>query len=58
MLALYNLLRRYRRDESGQSLVEFAFILSLVSIAAILILLAIGVEVDELLTSVVDAWPS
>ena len=58
MPALYNLLRRYRRDESGQGLVEYAFILVLVSTAAILILWAIGVEVDELLTSVVDAWPS
>ena len=57
MPALHNLLLRYRRDESGQSLVEFAFILVLVSTVAILLLQAIGVEVDSLLSSVVDAWP-
>ena len=40
------------RDEDGQGLVEYALILSLVSIAAIVVLGLIGVDVDSVLDTV------
>ena len=45
---------RSRRDE-GQTLVEYALILALVSIAAIGTLAALGVKVNGVLTTVADA---
>ena len=43
------------RREEGQALVEYALILSLVSVASILILTAVGGDVGDVLTSVEDA---
>jgi pilus assembly protein Flp/PilA len=45
-------LRSLRDKEEGQGLVEYALILSLVSIAAILTLGVLGVDVDEVLEKV------
>jgi pilus assembly protein Flp/PilA len=43
------------RDEEGQGLVEYALILSLVSIAAIVTLGILGVDVDDVLVTVETA---
>jgi Flp pilus assembly pilin Flp len=43
------------RDEEGQGLVEYALILSLVSIASITVLGVVGVDVDEVLDTVETA---
>jgi Flp pilus assembly pilin Flp len=44
-----------RRDEEGQALVEYALILSLVSIASILVLTDLGTAIGTILQTVVDA---
>jgi Flp pilus assembly pilin Flp len=44
-----------RDREEGQGLVEYALILSLVSIASILVLGVVGVDVKEVLTTVEEA---
>jgi Flp pilus assembly pilin Flp len=46
---------RLNRGEEGQALVEYALILSLVSIAAITILGIIGTDVDAVLDEVAEA---
>jgi Flp pilus assembly pilin Flp len=44
-----------RNREEGQALVEYALILSLVSIASILVLTALGTSIGGTLQTVVDA---
>jgi Flp pilus assembly pilin Flp len=44
-------------DESGQALVEYALVLSLVSIAAVVALAAIGGSLDTMISNVVQAFP-
>jgi pilus assembly protein Flp/PilA len=44
-----------RNREEGQSLVEYALILALISVVAIAVLTAIGVNVNTKLTAVRDA---
>src|SRR5687768_2378337 len=46
---------RIREREEGQALVEYALILSLVSIASILVLGALGTSIGDTLQTVVDA---
>jgi Flp pilus assembly pilin Flp len=46
---------KVRAQEEGQALVEYALILSLVSIASILVLGALGTEIGTVLQTVVDA---
>jgi pilus assembly protein Flp/PilA len=46
---------RLRDRQEGQALVEYALILSLVSIAAITILGIIGTDVDQVLDAVAEA---
>lgn len=48
-------LRSYRDREEGQGLVEYALILSLVSIAAIIILGVLGTDVTEVFDTVENA---
>jgi len=57
MLQLLEVLRNghLHRREEGQALVEYALILSLVSIAAIVVLGEIGTNVNTILTTVRDA---
>jgi Flp pilus assembly pilin Flp len=45
----------FRDREEGQALVEYALILSLVSIAAIVVLGVIGTRVNGVLTTISDA---
>jgi pilus assembly protein Flp/PilA len=40
------------KDEKGQALVEYALILALIAVAAILVLTSIGTDVKNTLTSV------
>ena len=48
-------LRVSLRDEEGQGLVEYALILSLVSIATILILTALGGKIGVVFSSITSA---
>jgi Flp pilus assembly pilin Flp len=44
-------------DESGQGLVEYGLIIAIVSMAAILLLAAIGLDVKDLLERALHAFP-
>jgi Flp pilus assembly pilin Flp len=44
-------------DESGQALVEYALVLSLVSIAAVVALAAIGGSLQTMISNVLQAFP-
>jgi len=46
-------LQRHRRGESGQGLVEYALILIMVSIVAILILISMGSQLNHMFSNVV-----
>ncbi|MDP9346068.1 MAG: Flp family type IVb pilin [Actinomycetota bacterium] len=52
---LFARLRALRTDENGQGMVEYALILVLVSIIAIVALTAIGTSVNTVFTTVGDA---
>ena len=47
-----NLFTRFLRDENGATMVEYAILASLISIAAIAIILLVGEEVFGLFTGV------
>jgi pilus assembly protein Flp/PilA len=46
---------RARKGEEGQGLVEYALIISLISVVAIVVLTTIGTDVRDKLCEVVDA---
>ena len=50
-----HLVARLRREDEGQTLVEYALILALVSIVAIGTLAALGVKINGVLTTVTNA---
>jgi pilus assembly protein Flp/PilA len=50
-------LERHRRGESGQGLVEYALILIMVSIVAILILIAMGGQLNSMFSDIVAVLP-
>jgi pilus assembly protein Flp/PilA len=50
-----HLVARLRRDDEGQTLVEYALILALVSIVAIGALALLGAKIDSVLTTVTNA---
>ena len=52
-----NNLKKFWQDKRGQGMVEFALILSIVSIAAVLILHQIGNKVVSLFKSASDGYP-
>ena len=47
-------LARVRRDEEGQSMIEYALLAFLIAIAAVVLLSVIGVDVAEVFDSVED----
>ena len=52
-MVLFQLLKSLRRREDGQALVEYALILSLVSVAAVAALGLLGVGIDSILDKIV-----
>jgi Flp pilus assembly pilin Flp len=46
----------YYEEESGQGLIEYAFILSIVSVAAILIIMVLGMAVTNLFNEILIAF--
>ncbi len=55
MRSLNQVLSRFFRDERGQGMIEYALILFLISIAAILILTPIGARLVAIFTQVLTA---
>ena len=55
MASIYNAVASVRDREEGQALVEYALVLALISVVAILVLTAIGVNVVAKLGQVRDA---
>jgi len=49
---MLDLIRIFREREEGQALVEYALILALVSVAAIIALTALGTNVSSILSQV------
>jgi Flp pilus assembly pilin Flp len=54
MTSLYIRFKTLREDEKGQALVEYALILALVSVVAIVTLTAIGTNVNTVLGKIRD----
>jgi Flp pilus assembly pilin Flp len=55
-IKLIERLRALQEREEGQAMVEYALILSLVSVVAILVLTDVGTGVTDTLQDVVDAF--
>jgi pilus assembly protein Flp/PilA len=52
---LINMFHRLRRDEEGQALVEYALILALIAVFALVSLQTLGQNVDAVLSSIASA---
>ncbi len=53
-----NLMNKFLRDESGATMVEYAILVALISIAAIVTIIAVGTKVDEAFGKVEGALTS
>lgn len=42
-----NLIQKFLKDESGATMVEYAILVALISVAAIVIIVAVGQQVNE-----------
>lgn len=42
-----NLIQKFLKDESGATMVEYAILVALISVAAIVIIIAVGQQVNE-----------
>jgi Flp pilus assembly pilin Flp len=49
---------RMRKDERGQAMIEYASILMLVAIVAVLVLQGIGADVNHLYQYALDSFPA
>jgi pilus assembly protein Flp/PilA len=58
MLALKSFFMRLKDREEGQALVEYALILGLISVVAIVLLTAVGTDINAILASVTSALAS
>ena len=58
MLALKSFFMRLRDREEGQALVEYALILGLISVVAIVLLTAVGTDINAVLRAVTSALAS
>jgi pilus assembly protein Flp/PilA len=58
MLALKSFFVRLRDREEGQALVEYALILGLISVVAIVLLTAVGTDINLVLKTVTSALAS
>lgn len=48
------LIQKFLKDESGATMVEYAILVALISVAAIVIIVAVGQQVNEAFTKVSD----
>lgn len=53
-----SLMNKFMRDESGATMVEYAILVALISIAAIVIITAVGQQVKQAFQEVKDALPA
>lgn len=52
-----NLLKRFVKEESGATMVEYAILVALVSVAAIAVITLIGPEITAAFQTATDALP-
>ncbi len=57
MLYVVSLLNRFRREEDGQDLLEYALLVALIAIVAVAAVTAAGVKVDEIFKTIVSKLP-
>ena len=51
---MMTLVKKFLRDESGATMVEYAILVALISVAAIVIIAAVGTQVNNAFTEVRD----
>lgn len=49
---MQNLIQKFLKDESGATMVEYAILVALISVAAIVIIVAVGQQVNTAFTRV------
>ena len=49
-----NLIQRFIREEEGQDLVEYAFLVTFIAIFCVLVLTATGTAVNDLFQNIID----
>ena len=57
MLYVVSLLNKFRREEDGQDLLEYALLVALIAIVAVAAVTAAGVKVDEIFKTIVSKLP-
>lgn len=58
MLSMVSLINRFRHDDQGQDLLEYALLVALIAIVAVAAVTAAGVKVDAIFTSITGKLPS
>ena len=57
MMLLAQLINRFRREDDGQDLLEYALLVALIAIVAVAAVTAAGVKVDAIFTSITSKLP-
>jgi pilus assembly protein Flp/PilA len=55
---MLTLVRKFRRDESGQDLIEYALIAALIALAAVTTIGAVGTKINSIFTTISTSFPS
>ena len=58
MKTMTKTVRRFLRNESGATALEYALIVAFVSVVIVGVVFALGVDLVGLFQSIVDVWPS
>jgi len=57
MMLIAQLMNRFRHDDQGQDLLEYALLVALIAIVAVAAVTAAGVKVDAIFTSITNKLP-
>jgi len=55
---MLNIIRNVRDDESGQDLIEYALVASLIALAAVAAMTTVGTKVKSIYTSISTSFPT
>ena len=50
--------RAFRNDESGQDLIEYALVASLIALAAVVAMTSVGTKIQSIYTSISGSFPT
>jgi len=55
---MLNVISSFRNDESGQDLIEYALVASLIALAAVAAMTTVGTKIQSIYTSISGSFPT